>query len=73
MSPGEALLAATGRAAEYLGRNDLGVLSPGRRADLLVLDADPLEDIQNLRRISALYLGGEKVDREALSNHLLGR
>jgi imidazolonepropionase-like amidohydrolase len=39
---------------------------PGKRADLLVLDANPLDDIRNTRRIAALYLAGVEVDRAAI-------
>jgi len=66
MSPRQALSAATGKAARHLGLDDTGLLQTGYTADLLVLDADPLEDIRNTRAIHAVYLGGELLDREAL-------
>ncbi len=57
--PMEAIVAATSRAAELLGQsNDLGTVEKRKLADLVVLDADPLEDIRNTRRISAVYKGG---------------
>ncbi len=59
MSPMQALVAATGNAARHLRQNDIGLIEPGRRADLLILDANPLEDIRNTRRIAAVYLGGQ--------------
>ena len=66
MTPAEVVVAATSRAAQFLGLGDRGVIGPGRRADLLLLDANPLDDIRNTRRIAALYIAGEEVDRAAL-------
>ncbi len=57
MTPMQALVAATGAAARHLRQPDLGVLAPGRRANLLVLSANPLADIRNTRQIDAVYLG----------------
>lgn len=50
MSPAEALVAATSRAAECLERSDIGLLEPGRLADLLVVEGDALTDITVLQR-----------------------
>jgi imidazolonepropionase-like amidohydrolase len=59
LSPLEALTAATGTNAEILGVEDrLGVLQPGKIADLLVLAKDPLADIDNLRAIDFVMQGG---------------
>jgi len=66
MTPAQAIVAATGRAAQFVGRSDLGVLARGRRADFLVLDANPLDDITNTRRISRIVIGNVEVDRRAL-------
>ncbi len=66
MTPARALIAATSRAAEYLGLDDRGSLLPGKRADLLVLDASPLDDITNMRRISRTFINGVEIDRAAL-------
>jgi len=66
MTPAQALVTATSRAAEYLHLDDRGSLVPGKRADFLVLDANPLEDIVNARRISRLFIGGVEIDRAAL-------
>jgi len=66
LTPGQVLAAATSHAAEYLGLGDRGSLVPGNRADLLVLDANPLDDIVNTRRISRTFIGGVEVDRVAL-------
>jgi imidazolonepropionase-like amidohydrolase len=64
VTPREAIIAATSRPAQLLGLNDLGTLASGKTASFIVLDANPLEDIRNTRKISAVYLSGEKFDRE---------
>jgi imidazolonepropionase-like amidohydrolase len=66
LTPLQAITAATQRPAELLGLKDMGTLAVGRRADFIVLDANPLDDIRNTRRISSVYLDGAKFDREAL-------
>jgi imidazolonepropionase-like amidohydrolase len=66
MTPAQAIVAATGRAAEFLSRRDAGVLSAGKRADFLVLDANPLDDITHTRRISRIVIGNTEVDRVGL-------
>jgi imidazolonepropionase-like amidohydrolase len=66
------LLAATRNAAEALGADQrLGQIAPGFEADLLVLDADPLEDIQHTRDIHAVVLDGMLLTTAAL-NQLKG-
>jgi imidazolonepropionase-like amidohydrolase len=65
MTPMQVLVAATKSGAEFLRMNDTGTIAAGKNADLLVLDANPLDDIANTRRISAVYLKGARVDREA--------
>jgi len=70
LTPLEALQAATMHPAEYLGLADAGVVEPGRRADLLILDADPTVDISNTRRIHAVVLGGRLIERPALDTML---
>ncbi len=68
LSPVDAIRAATGRAAVALRRSaDVGTVQPGRRADLVITDRDPLADIHNLRSASAVYLGGREVGLKALS------
>jgi hypothetical protein len=63
----EALQAATRNPAEFLGwERKLGTVQRGKLADLVLLDADPLEDIRNTRRIRAVVLGGRVLDRAAL-------
>jgi hypothetical protein len=66
LSPREALAAATNNYALQFGWNELGLISPGRRADILVLDSDPTVSIWNARRISGIILDGEPLDRNAL-------
>jgi len=66
LTPSEAITAATQRPAELLGLRDMGTLAVGKRATFIVLDANPLENIRNTRRISSVYLDGAKFDREAL-------
>jgi imidazolonepropionase-like amidohydrolase len=70
MTPSEVIVAATSRAAEFMGLSDRGLLAPGKRADLLVLDANPLDDIRNTRRITRLYLKGAEIDRAAIKASL---
>jgi imidazolonepropionase-like amidohydrolase len=58
----EAIRAATQTAARSLGIDkDRGTLEPGKRADLLLLDADPLCDVKRIRSIVAVYKGGHRV------------
>ena len=66
LTPMEAIAAATSGSAELAGLTDLGALTPGKSADFIVLDANPLEDIRNTRRIGDVYLKGMKIDRERI-------
>ncbi|HEX4441519.1 MAG TPA: amidohydrolase family protein [Thermoanaerobaculia bacterium] len=61
LTPIDALRAGTQGAAHSLGLLDRGTLEPDRRADLLVLDADPLQDVRNVRRIAEMWKEGERV------------
>jgi hypothetical protein len=71
LSPAEALRAATLSGAEYLGKTgDLGTVQPGRLADLVLLDADPLADVGNVSRIRAVILNGRVFERRALDSML---
>ncbi|MBI2189460.1 MAG: amidohydrolase family protein [Acidobacteria bacterium] len=72
MTPAQVIVAATSRAAEYLGLGDTGAVVAGRRADFLVLAANPLDDIRNTRRIEAVYLSGRPMDRAAVRARLNG-
>ena len=63
MTPMQVIVASTRNAAEFLRMADAGTLETGKSADFIVLDANPLDDITNTRRISAVYLRGAAVDR----------
>jgi imidazolonepropionase-like amidohydrolase len=71
LTPMEALQAATKRPAEFLGRlQTQGTIERGKIADLVLLDANPLADIHNTQRISAVILRGKLLDRKALDEVL---
>jgi imidazolonepropionase-like amidohydrolase len=61
LTPMQAITAATGENAKLLRVADRGTIAAGKRADLLVLDADPLVDIRNTRRIVAVYHEGRSI------------
>jgi imidazolonepropionase-like amidohydrolase len=70
-TPAEALRAATLGAAEFLGRErELGTVEKGKIADLVLVDANPLENIGNTRKISAVIRSGKYLDRAALDKLL---
>jgi len=73
MTPAQVIVAATRTAAEVLKLSDVGTVAAGKSADFLVLDANPLDNITNTRRISAVYLRGGAVDRAALRAKWMGR
>jgi imidazolonepropionase-like amidohydrolase len=65
MTPAEALQIATEGSAEILGIDqDFGTLEAGKRADFVLLEANPLEDIRNTREIQSVWIGGREVDRD---------
>jgi imidazolonepropionase-like amidohydrolase len=66
MTPMEAIVAATETNARILRLNRLGSVARGKEASFVVLDANPLGDIANTRRISTVYLRGKEVDRQSL-------
>jgi imidazolonepropionase-like amidohydrolase len=62
LTPMQIITAATKSSAEFLGARDLGTLERGKWADLVVLEADPLSDLKNTRRIAAVYIAGNKAN-----------
>lgn len=66
-----AIAASTLLPAQMLGLDDRGSLEVGKRADLLILDGDPLEEIANTRKIHAVIIGGTQLDRAAMSARFL--
>ena len=73
MTPMQALISATSKPAQSLGLNDMGLIRVGMSADLLVLNANPLDNIRNTRTISRLYLRGLEIDRGLILENLAER
>ena len=72
LTPREVITAATRDSAQFLGLDQHGTVASGKSADFLVLDANPLDNIVNTRRISRVYLRGGEVDRAVLKTQLKG-
>lgn len=66
LTPVQAIVASTQRPAELLGIADMGSLTIGKSADFIVLDANPLDDIHNTRKIVSVYLRGTMLNRDQL-------
>ena len=67
ISPLEAITIGTLNAAKYLAREDeLGTIEPGKWADMVLLEANPLDDIRNTQRVARVFKGGVEIDRNAL-------
>lgn len=67
MTPAQAIVAATKNGAiASKGLADFGTIEAGKRADLLVLDANPIADITNLRQVSIVMRDGRVIDRDRL-------
>ena len=73
MSPHDVIVAATRNSAEVMRLTDLGTVAAGKSADFIVLDANPIDDITNTRRINAVYLRGAAVDRAGLRSKWMGQ
>lgn len=69
-TPLEALQTATLNPAQYLGLTETGAVERGKRADLVLLDANPLDDINNTRKIRAVVLAGRYLSRDNLDGLL---
>ncbi len=65
MTPAQVIVASTSVAAEFMRLTDSGTVASGKSADFVVLQANPLDDITNTRRIRDVYLRGEHIDRSA--------
>jgi imidazolonepropionase-like amidohydrolase len=73
LTPVQAIVAATRNSADILGLEQVGTMAVGKSADFLVLEANPLEDIANTRRISTVHLRGTEINRAALKARWAGR
>jgi imidazolonepropionase-like amidohydrolase len=62
----DVIVAATKNGAEIIGTDDYGTIEVGKAADFIVLGANPLEDMRNTRKIEQVFIGGHKVDRDAI-------
>jgi imidazolonepropionase-like amidohydrolase len=72
MTPAQVIVAATRNAADLMKLTDAGTIAPRKSADFDVLDANPLDDITNTRKISSVYLRGAQVDRAGLRARFTG-
>lgn len=70
LSPMEALKSATLNPAKYFGLKDAGLIAKGNRADLVLLDANPLQDIRNTRSIAAVIVHGRYLSQQDLQGML---
>ena len=73
LTPAEVIVAATQTSAEILGLSDHGTVAVGKSASFIVLEANPLDDITNTRRIADVYIRGTKIDCAALRARWTGR
>ena len=67
MTPMQVIVAATGNAAKVSKLDHVGTIAAGKAADLVVLDANPLEDILNTRNINSVWIGGRRLGATAPS------
>jgi len=73
LTPMQALQAATRNPARFLGKDDsLGTAEKGKIADLVLLEANPLESISNTQKIDSVIVNGRLLDRSELDGILAG-
>lgn len=72
LTPAQVIVAATQTSAQILRLDQLGTMAAGKSADFIVLNANPLDDITNTRRIARVYLRGQEADRAALRSAWTG-
>jgi imidazolonepropionase-like amidohydrolase len=70
LTPYEALQSGTVNVAKYFGKNDLGMIKPGYVSDLVLLDANPLQDIQNTTKIAGVMTGTKWLGKEFITAEL---
>jgi imidazolonepropionase-like amidohydrolase len=71
LTPMETIVAATSSSARLLGRDkEMGTVQVGKLADLVVLNANPLQQIENTRTVNAVVINGQLLDRKALDDML---
>ena len=72
MTPHQVIVAATRNGAQLLALKDHGTVATGMSADFVVLDANPIDDIKNTRKIADVYIRGAKVDRAGMRTRMAG-
>jgi imidazolonepropionase-like amidohydrolase len=70
LTPFQALATGTVHVARFLGWEDSGTIAVGKRADLVLLDGNPLQDIGNTQRIAGVMIGGRWLDRSRIAELL---
>jgi imidazolonepropionase-like amidohydrolase len=70
LTPYQALLTGTVNPAKYFSRTNMGVIKPGYVSDLVLLEANPLEDIENTRKIAGVMLGNHWLSKDIIAADL---
>jgi imidazolonepropionase-like amidohydrolase len=71
VTPARVLVAATKTGADYLGQRSLGRIAPGKIADLVLVNGNPLDDIRNTREIETVIKDGQVIDRDKLLTEIM--